>query len=520
MAEMKGKLFSRFKDYNYILDKMLEEKRFSQDAKNLLLNMIYKIETSYKDYSMIKGVYKTKNEFIDEIIQSVSENCNNILLIDPKKDGVLLLQREKAIAITDEKEKKIYAYPTEQAILYGIMEIKPKYFYIPSRYNYFQRGLQKALVEGSILNATEVIRNFNGWSWNVVEDTNINYVSNMIYQGIRLLLDEEFLENWEEDQDATNDYIYELRKNLTQLYGENCAKNVYFSLVRLIISSSSRSTKKRLGQEYLIAQQAYARMLDKNKYILDASNEKKFIANEIEKIDVVLSDQNRLLHEFKLRNQKLPDDQKMTDANELFKILIRTKQKYINRINELNELVKPITFNTLKKDLKDKIEILSIFTQQINTREFSILFFQEILKCFSKKLENIRVKEELLEIIYKMRYVRKLRITEDEKVEDNHVLNNQIKKILEYAVTLACKHKIFNIFCKDVKINFLVIERALDTTIANYEDVDISLEIKNEGLEITVYDNEVIEKQEMINCILTSKDLNVRQRKHIPMYVF
>ena len=45
---MKRRLFSKFKDYNYILDKVLDEKNFSEDAKNLLLNMIYKIEVSYK----------------------------------------------------------------------------------------------------------------------------------------------------------------------------------------------------------------------------------------------------------------------------------------------------------------------------------------------------------------------------------------------------------------------------------------------------------------------------------------
>ena len=40
---MKKRLFSKFKDYNYILDKILEEKNFSEYATNLLLNMIYKI---------------------------------------------------------------------------------------------------------------------------------------------------------------------------------------------------------------------------------------------------------------------------------------------------------------------------------------------------------------------------------------------------------------------------------------------------------------------------------------------
>ncbi len=517
---MKGKFFSRFKDYNYILDKMLEEKRFSQDAKNLLLNMIYKIETSYKDYSMIKGVYKTKNEFIDEIINSVSENCNNILLIDPKREGVLLLQKEKAIAITDEKEKKIYAYPTEQAILYGIMEIKPKYFFIPQKYSYFQKGLQKALVEGSVLNSTEVIRNFNGWSWNVVEDANINHVSNMIYQSIRLLLDEDFLENWEEDKDATTDYIHELRKEIAQIYGETCSKNLYISLVRLIISTLSSSTKKRLEQEYITAQQTYEKMLNKNQYIYDISKEKEFIAGEIEKIDLILSDQNRLLHEFKKQNQQLPEEQKMADASDLFKILVRNKQKYTLRINELNDMVKPIAFNTLKKDLKEKIEILSILEQKEATRTYEILFLQEVLKCFSTILEKIKLKEELLEIIYKMRYFRMMRITQDEKAEDIHILNNYIRRILEFTVTKACREKAFNIFCKDVRMNFLIIERALDTTIANYEDVDISLRIRDDGLEVTVYDNEVIEKQELITCIISSKDLNVKQKKHIPMYVF
>ena len=81
---MKKRLFSKFKDYNYILDKILEEKNFSEDATNLLLNMIYKIEVSYKDYAQIKGVFQRQNEFIDEIIDIISKNCNQLFLIDPK----------------------------------------------------------------------------------------------------------------------------------------------------------------------------------------------------------------------------------------------------------------------------------------------------------------------------------------------------------------------------------------------------------------------------------------------------
>ena len=47
-------LFSKLKDYNLELDEVLDNKYFSSNIKNLLLNMIYKIEVNYKDYSEVK----------------------------------------------------------------------------------------------------------------------------------------------------------------------------------------------------------------------------------------------------------------------------------------------------------------------------------------------------------------------------------------------------------------------------------------------------------------------------------
>ena len=213
---MKKGLFSKFKDYNYILDKVLEEKRFSEDAKNLLLNMIYKIENSYKDYAQIKGIFETKTDFIDGIIDNVSKYCKYLFLVDPKKEEVKMLKEQNVLALTNEKEKRIYAYPTELAILYGVIEIKPKYFYIARNYYYLKEQLQALLVEGTILNDTEVIRNFNGWSWNLAEDANINHVANMIYQAIRILIDEDFLREWEQNTSSKIYYIYEMRKELLE----------------------------------------------------------------------------------------------------------------------------------------------------------------------------------------------------------------------------------------------------------------------------------------------------------------
>ena len=82
---MKAKFFSKLKDYNYIMDQLLEKKNFEEDVKNLLLSMVYKIETSYKDYSKIKRNNLTQNEFIDNIvIKTIKEYCGYIYLVDPK----------------------------------------------------------------------------------------------------------------------------------------------------------------------------------------------------------------------------------------------------------------------------------------------------------------------------------------------------------------------------------------------------------------------------------------------------
>ena len=241
---MKKGLFSKFKDYNYILDKVLEEKRFSEDAKNLLLNMIYKIENSYKDYAQIKGIFETKTDFIDGIIDNVSKYCKYLFLVDPKKEEVKMLKEQNVLALTNEKEKRIYAYPTELAILYGVIEIKPKYFYIARNYYYLKEQLQALLVEGTILNDTEVIRNFNGWSWNLAEDANINHVANMIYQANRILIDEDFLREWEQNTSSKIDYIYEMRKELLEYYGKECSREFYIAMARLVVASSLK--KKNL----------------------------------------------------------------------------------------------------------------------------------------------------------------------------------------------------------------------------------------------------------------------------------
>ncbi len=516
---MKKKLFSKLKDYNYILDKVLEEKNFSEDAKNLLLNMIYKIEVSYKDYAQIKGIYQKESEYIDEIINIISDRCKYLFLIDPKNDEVKMLKQQNVLALTNEREKRIYAYPTELAILYGIVEIKPKFFYIPRNYYYIKSQMQRTLVQGTILNNTEVIRNFNGWSWNLAEDENIDHVSNIIYQAIRILIDEDFLKMWEQDTSAKVDFIYELRKELVEYYGKENSRAFYLAMTKLLIANSNKEEKNKLKVELTKVAEAYENIKNKAEYIYRATEERKAIANSIEKIDVLLNDGKKLTKEFINRNSKLPDEKKIFNVGSLAEILQVERDKKIKRMNELNKLMNPTDYAQLKNQITEKLHIMSALREKKTVRDYEIAFLKEGIKCLGANIDKIKSKEEVLDIVYKVRYYRKLRVTENEKVEDINILNNEIRKLLKYVITYACKNKIFNIFCKDVEGNFKIYEQLLDVAVPNYEDIDISIKLEGEFLEITVYDNEVIDKQATIEFHYSSKDLGIRQKKRIPMYV-
>ena len=77
---MKEEFFSKFKDYNKELEKILEKKDFSKDTKNLLLSMFYKIEMSYNDYFTVKRKTISKQEYLENILNNV-KNSNFIRVV-------------------------------------------------------------------------------------------------------------------------------------------------------------------------------------------------------------------------------------------------------------------------------------------------------------------------------------------------------------------------------------------------------------------------------------------------------
>ena len=88
-------LFSKLKDYNSELEKILDNKYFSSSIKSLLFSMIYKLEISYVDFKEVKRCVRSKEDFLNEIIElsnQIKYEQNPKILIESK---ILLLCRKE-----------------------------------------------------------------------------------------------------------------------------------------------------------------------------------------------------------------------------------------------------------------------------------------------------------------------------------------------------------------------------------------------------------------------------------------
>ena len=94
---------------NNNLEQVLSKKDFSEETKNVLLTIFYKIENGYNDYKIIKRNTYEKKEYIQKLIKIIEKDCEKI---------ELLKEKDKSQEVIDKKNKEIKCYPVETNIFY------------------------------------------------------------------------------------------------------------------------------------------------------------------------------------------------------------------------------------------------------------------------------------------------------------------------------------------------------------------------------------------------------------------
>ena len=295
------KLFWQNADYNLILEKILDSKCFSSNSKSLLLSMIYKLEEFYKDYATVKNSDITKDEFLNLILDTIKKYCDNINLIEP--DEADILNKNNVLAVTNEKERSILCYPTENALLYAISDIMPKYFYITDKFEY-KNSFQRTLVNGYNLNTLEILSDFNGWSWDVNTNHKKNICDNLIYQNLAIMFGNLYMEEWKDRDVKDNTPLEEIKKYF--------AKTHYFDyLCKYLVLGLTVKEKARTNKNLDAKIKEYEEISDKLAYFDKIKKSKLRYLKELEKITILLNNRDLMRKEYISKNSKLPPEKRI-----------------------------------------------------------------------------------------------------------------------------------------------------------------------------------------------------------------
>ena len=129
---MKEDFFSKFKDYNRELEKTLEHKVFSEDVKNLLLSMFYKLDISYNDYSTVKRNTKSKVAYLENVLDNI-KITNDIQLIKPNDINFEEIKQNGLFSI-DLKTKQMKVLANELSLLSALLELNNFQIYLKEEF--------------------------------------------------------------------------------------------------------------------------------------------------------------------------------------------------------------------------------------------------------------------------------------------------------------------------------------------------------------------------------------------------
>lgn len=508
---MKRKLFSKFKDYNNILEEILEKKYFMVDTKNLLLSMVYKIETSYNDYKKVKVNCKSKDEVLNNIINIINVYCNEIKLCEPNSQEANILKKHNVLAVSNETGKSIISYPTEMALLYALSDMRPKYFYIKTDY-VFKDIIQKMLVEGYNQNNVEILKNFNGWSWNNEVSGDILSPNSIMYQSLLILLGHEFLEKWLDDSSGRSDYIKKMHNILISKY-EEYGIEIFISLIRNLLLNNRT---ENLDEKIEASEKKYREILDKDKFVSNIKNQKKKMLENLMKLETILESESSILSEMKKRNTKLKADMKIKDGKEMLKILEKDKRNYLRKIEELEKFLLSSNLDEYIKNVQIEYNCFKEIKESKRSKELE-RFLLLTLKCLEKKIEKSSSKEEIIDIIYELRYFKNMYY----KAFKNKLqtVEKSIENLLKRILTKACKNTVLNIYSMNINDNFEIISHVFDTKIIDLEEVRIVLEINKEDVIEKIYDKEILEKEINLGLKVNLKDITIKKNKPIKLFI-
>lgn len=496
---MKSRLLQ--KDYSEELEEICESKRFDKEAQNLLLSMLYKADGAYNDYRTVKREVPSKEDFLENIIEIVKNYCKEIEIAKPNSELEKELNKSRCKVVEEEpdnkynKEQKVIFFPNEKVILYSI--IKAGLDKINTNLSLKDKSMLGAIQIGKCISSSEVIRDFNGFSWSQIVSEIESLECNAVYTDLTFLLGEKYVDNLKSSNIEKLNTVVEaelleqMQKIATKFYLE------YDENQARIVEQNLKKDKDELEK-----------MEAGSEYVENISNIKKDLLNKIKEIDEQLNDPKELRNAYINHNKNLPNEQKIFSVSHYEEMIQKQRQDILNKIEEYNKLQNPIEFVKIKQELENRIK----FAEEVNTIQIEDL--QKVFfKDFSKILGDLNEKDRLIDYIYKIRYLKYLPVSQNKLMKDvidfTDLEKNTIEKCIEKNVITPISN--------NAKTDYLLLKSLFETRNISIEGLLVKLNVKDGKLISEIYDGDILDST---NEVELPKGSNIHLRKTKKVKIF
>lgn len=258
-------------------------------------------------------------------------------------------------------------------------------------------------------------------------------------------------------------------------------------------------------------------MDDKQSYVSKITKRKMNLLEEIKDIDNKLNNKDLLQKEYIKRNEELPLDKKIFSMRVLSNTMLKERAEIYKKIEELNNIMKPKSFVKHVQELEEKdkylkyLEIEDVYQET----EKTLLDFQKIfLKCLKMKIEKVSNKQEIIELIYQIRYYVLLPFDGQynviEKIENIEECKNLLKEILNTVMEKAKETKAIQEITKSGEYEYEIWKNILQLRVIKLEDLSLKITKDKEKYFMQIFDEGAFEEKMQI---FTNEKINEKQIK-------
>lgn len=503
-------------DYTNRLERVLEKKKFSFDTKNLLLSMFYKIENGYQDYQKTKVQVENKEDFFEKILQIIDKKCKEIITT---KDVLTDEKKQKVDFIVDKEKGKIVALGNEFILLNAILVLGEKEICFPEEEKLLQIPFTAFFNLGIRMHETEVIRDFNGWSWDIVTKDITNIPVNLIFQSLLYLLGQDFMFQWMNNKSKLADYFMLATENMKQNFGEERSKKIVSLFCKLVIEIVAEQDEiqatlwKKIKKENKIELE---KLSNKQKLLEEITKEKKAITKKIDKIDKIMNNKILLQQEYEERNEKLPNKEKIFSIRHLTNRLVEERQELVEQLKQSNNLIDPKEYVARKEKVEKKVEFLDNLDleNKADRRETLLQLCILFLECFEIKTIKAQKKEEVIHYFYELRYYRFLPFEEGIRLKEIDRLNNIFEKEISLLIEKAQKMNIIDEVTTDKEMNQKIVENLFNSKLIDLNHLIIETKVEDGKLYVEYYDTNILE-----NIVEIKSDRTVKLKKKTKLFL-